>query len=128
MKNTKNYIFPENISNKLFGYNNLFKNFESLFKNNKLPKILLLTGDKGIGKFTFIFHFINFILCEKDNFSYDKDNFTLQSDNNILSKIKLNVEQNFNYLGCEKPYNTSVDSIRELKIKLSQPPLNNSPR
>ena len=128
MKNTKNYIFPENISNKLYGFNNLFNNFESLFKNNKLPKILLLTGDKGIGKFTFIFHFINFLLSKKNNSSYDKDNFSFQSNNEISNRIKLNIDQNFNYLGCEKPYNTSIDTIRELKLKLSKPPLNNFPR
>ena len=128
MKNTKNYIFPENISNKLYGFNNLFNNFESLFKNNKLPKILLLTGDKGIGKFTFIFHFINFLLSKKNNFSYDKDNFAFQSNNEISNRIKVNIDQNFNYLGCEKPYNTSIDTIRELKLKLSKPPLNNFPR
>ena len=128
MKNTKNYIFPENISNKLYGFNNLFNNFESLFKNNKLPKILLLTGDKGIGKFTFIFHFINFLLSKKNNFSYDKDNFAFQSNNEISNRIKVNIDQNFNYLGCEKPYNTTIDTIRELKLKLSKPPLNNFPR
>jgi len=128
VKNTKNYIFPENISNKLYGFNNLFNNFESLFKNNKLPKILLLTGDKGIGKFTFIFHFINFLLSKKNNFSYDKDNFAIQSNNEISNRIKVNIDQNFNYLGCEKPYNTTIDTIRELKLKLSKPPLNNFPR
>ena len=51
--------------NKLFGYDKLFNNFDQLFNNNKLPKVLILTGDKGIGKFTFIFHFINFVLSKQ---------------------------------------------------------------
>ncbi len=128
MKNTKNNIFLKDTSNKLFGYKNLFNKFEILFETNKLPNILLLSGDKGIGKFTFIFHFINFILSKKDNFSYDKDNFVIHSDSTISNNIKLNIDQNFNYLGCEKTYNISVDSIRELKLSLSRPPFNNFPR
>ena len=43
-------------------------------------------------------------------------------------KIKLNIEQNFNYLGCEKPNEISVDNVRELKLKLSKIPFNNFPR
>ena len=56
-KITNNISFDESL-NKLFGYDKLFNNFVTLFNTNKLPKILILTGDKGIGKFTFIFHFI----------------------------------------------------------------------
>ena len=128
MKKTINKILFDESLNKLFGYNKLFNNFKTLYKNNKLPKILILTGDKGIGKFTFIFHFINFILSKQAKASYDKENFSIQFDSEIVKKIKSNVEQNFNYLGCEKPSNVSVDSIRELKLKLSKTPLNNLPR
>ncbi len=128
MKKIINKILFDESLNKLFGYNKLFNNFKTLYKNNKLPKILLLTGDKGIGKFTFMFHFINFVLSKQDSVSYDKENFSIQFNSEIIKKIKSNVEQNFNYLGCEKPSNVSVDSIRELKLKLSKKPLNNLPR
>ena len=128
MKKTINNILFDESLNKLFGYNKLFNNFVTLYNNHKLPKILILTGDKGIGKFTFIFHFINFILSKQVKASYDKENFSIQFDSEIIKKIKSNVEQNFNYLGCEKPSNVSVDSIRELKLKLSKAPLNNLPR
>ena len=128
MKKTINNILFDESLNKLFGYNKIFNNFATLYNNNKLPKIIILTGDKGIGKFTFIFHFINFVLSNQTRASYDKENFSIQFDSEIIKKIKSNVEQNFNYLGCEKPYNVSVDSIRELKLKLSKTPLNNLPR
>ena len=126
-KITNNISFDESL-NKLFGYDKLFNNFVTLFNTNKLPKILILTGDKGIGKFTFIFHFINFVLSKQAKSSYDMENFSIQFDSNIIKKIKSNVEQNFNYLGCDKQSNVSVDSIRELKLKLSKTPLNNLPR
>ena len=128
MKKTINIILFDESLNKLFGYNKLFNNFVTLYNNHKLPKILMFTGDKGIGKFTFIFHFINFILSKQAKASYDKENFSIQFDSEIVKKIKSNVEQNFNYLGCEKPSIVSVDSIRELKLKLSKTPLNNLPR
>ncbi len=126
-KITNNISFDEGL-NKLFGYDKLFNNFVTLFNTNKLPKVLILTGDKGIGKFTFVFHFINFVLSKGIKATYDKENFSIQFDSDIIKKIKSNVEQNFNYLGCEKNSNVSVDSIRELKLKLSKTPLNNLPR
>ena len=126
-KITNNISFDESL-NKLFGYDKLFNNFVTLFNTNKLPKILILTGDKGIGKFTFIFHFINFVLSKQAESSYDMENFSIQFGSNIIKKIKSNVEQNYNYLGCDKQSNVSVDSIRELKLKLSKTPLNNLPR
>ena len=128
MKKTINNIFFDEGLNKLFGYDKLFNNFVTLFNTNKLPKILILTGDKGIGKFTFIFHFINFVLSKPAKSLFDMENFSIQFDSNIIKKIKSNVEQNFNYLGCDKQSNVSVDSIRELKLKLSKTPLNNLPR
>ena len=128
MKKIINKILFDESLNKLFGYNKLFNNFATLYNNNKLPKISILTGDKGIGKFTFIFHFINFVLSKQAKGSYDKENLSIHFDSENIKKIKSNVEQNYNYLGCEKPSNVSVDSIRELKLKLSKTTLNNLPR
>ena len=128
MKKTINNIFFDEGLNKLFGYDKLFNNFVTLFNTKKLPKVLILTGDKGIGKFTFIFHFINFILSKHSKSSYDKENFSIQFESDIIKKIKSNVEQNFNYFSCEKPSNVSVDNIRDLKLKLSKTPLNNLSR
>ena len=111
-KITNNISFDVGL-NKLFGYDKLFNNFVTLFNTNKLPKVLILTGDKGIGKFTFVFHFINFVLSKQDSALYDKENFSIQFNSEIIKKIKSNVAQNFNYLGCEKPSNVE-DSLRKM--------------
>ena len=47
--------------------------------------------------------------------------FSIQFDSDIIKKIKSNVEQNFNYLGCDKHSNAD---IRELKLKIIKTPLN----
>ena len=62
MNNLSNDKFSPINSLKLFVLKEHFDNFVKLHRNKKLPKIILLTGEKGIGKFTLIFHFINYIL------------------------------------------------------------------
>ena len=49
---------------KLIGHEEKLSFFMELINENKFPKVLLLTGDKGIGKFTFIFHCILLIVVQ----------------------------------------------------------------
>ena len=46
----------------LYGHHSEFLNFINLYKNNKLPNKILLSGEKGIGKSTLAYHIINHIL------------------------------------------------------------------
>ena len=46
----------------LYGYENYFNSFKQLYENQKLPNTILISGPKGIGKSTFTYHFINFLL------------------------------------------------------------------
>ena len=115
-------------SAKLFGHDEIFKNFITLYEKKKLPKIIILTGEKGSGKFSFAFHFINFVLSKNSELSYDLINYEINKENFIYKKILLNVNQNFNYLSCEKPNSISVDDIREIKRSFSKTTLNESPR
>ena len=55
------YFLP-NRQEKLFLYSKYFKLFIKLYKNNLLPNKILFTGQLGLGKSTFAYHFINFIL------------------------------------------------------------------
>ena len=128
MKNIKNSNTEIKKSNKLIGYDDLFIKFEKLYLNKRLPKVILLSGDKGIGKSTFAFHFINYILSMDSKIPYDKDSFSINLNNETYKKIIINVEQNFNFLKCEKPDAVSIDDIRQLKTKLSKTPLVNTSR
>ena len=55
-------IIPPRNQIHLFGYEHYFKSFIKLYLKNELPNIILLSGPKGSGKATFIYHFINFLL------------------------------------------------------------------
>ena len=125
-KNIENLL--ESYSDELFGYNDLFSKFINLCDKNKLPKNILLTGEKGIGKFTFIFHLINYILSKNSQIKYDYLNLKIDKENDVYKKILLNVDTNFNYLSCDDPNSTSIDDIRNLKIMLSKTPLNTNKR
>ena len=125
-KNIENLI--ENSSDELFGYNDLFDKFKFLYDINKLPKIILLTGDKGIGKFTFAFHLINYIFFKNTPNKYDYLNFKIDKNTDIYKKISLNIYENLNFLACESPNTISIEDIRNLKINLSKTPFNNANR
>ena len=45
-------------SKKLIGLDLYFNEMVKLYEAKKFPKVLLLTGKKGIGKFTLVMHFI----------------------------------------------------------------------
>ena len=51
---------------KLFGLENYFNELVIYIKN-KLPNKILLSGQKGIGKSTFAYHFINYVLSKNEN-------------------------------------------------------------
>ena len=77
MKKTVNLLenkFDPINSLQLIALNNYFSDFVKLHKKQKLPKVILLTGDKGIGKFTFAFHLINYIFSKKTSIKYDHSN------------------------------------------------------
>ena len=128
MNNLINDKFSPINSLKLFVLKEHFDNLVKLYRNKKLPKIILLTGEKGIGKFTLIFHFINYILSLDSKCPYDSKNLLINKNNDSYKKILLNVEQNFNYIGSARPNPATIENIRDIKKKFYKSSLNNQPR
>ena len=52
----------------LFGLNAYLDELKSLYENNKLPKKIIFSGPKGLGKFTLSLHLINYILSKDEEF------------------------------------------------------------
>ena len=104
-----------NEQKKLFAYEKEFKFFINLYENKKLPNKILIKGKKGIGKSTFAFHLINFILSRDEKFSYDINNLEINNLNKTYNLIKQSVHPNlFNLYLNDKKKNIEIDSIREV--------------
>ena len=85
-------ILPAKNQLQLYGYEYYFNTFAKLFKSNNLPNTILLTGQKGSGKSTFLYHFINFLLSNdisgvsyfnyssRDGFGLSRTYFTYKKD------------------------------------------------
>ena len=95
-------LLPKN-QTQLFGYRNYFNSFIKLYKKNKLPNTILLSGPKGIGKATFIYHFINYLLSYNEQNKYSVNNFTINSDNKSYKLLCNNTHPNFSLLENDVP-------------------------
>ena len=78
-KENSEVILPRNQLN-LYGYDYYFNLFLNLYKKNKLPSAILLNGQKGIGKATFAYHFINFLLSRNEENFYSMQSYTINSN------------------------------------------------
>jgi len=103
----------------LFGYDKLFNSFITLHKKNKLPNVMLLSGSKGLGKSTFAYHFINYLLSDKEENNYLVENFKINSSNSSYKLIQNNIHPNFFLLENELTEdNIKIDQVRNLLIFL----------
>ena len=114
--NYPNFFNSKN-SNNLFGFKKEFNFLISLYKKKKLPKVLLFTGNKGLGKSTLVNHFLFSIFDEKN---YDvKSNF-LKNSSNFYTLFKDNFFSNIIYVQGSDFKSIKVDDIRNLKSKIFQ--------
>tara|TARA_Y100000590_G_scaffold153348_1_gene176068 strand:- start:4908 stop:5858 length:951 start_codon:yes stop_codon:yes gene_type:complete len=113
---------------KLFGLDKYFSEFAKLFEKKKFPRVLLLSGEKGSGKFTLIFHLINYVLSKKSDNPYNYNERTINKNSFVYKEILSNTSQNFNYMPNENEKKTGIENIREIKKKFSNSSLNDLPR
>ena len=122
MNSNKKIDFCEPIDQlNLYGYDDYFFSFKSLFKENKLPNAILFTGQKGIGKSTFAYHFINYLLSQNEKDKYKLENFTINKNNSSFNLIHNQVHPNF-FLLKNSPFeeNIKIDQTRSLIKFLSK--------
>ena len=88
-----NNLEPEN-QTRLFKLNSHILELIRLDKKNNLPNKILLSGQKGLGKSTLAYHFINYSLSKNEDFKYDINNFKINPENRsfktILNKSNIN--------------------------------------
>ena len=117
--------FDNKNSLKLYELSDNFNLLKSLYESNKLPKVTMLSGLKGIGKSTLINHLIFYIF---DNENYDIQNFKLHVKSPFYKQFKENVSPNVIYLNGSDFENIKILDIRNLKKKLLQTSINKKKR
>ena len=73
---------------KLHGYDKFFKNLTDLYIDKKLPKKIILSGPKGIGKSTLSYHLVNYIFSADEKNKYDVKNLRINDTNRSSIRIK----------------------------------------
>ncbi len=113
----------------LFGHEKIFNDLSLLYKKEKLPNKILLSGDKGIGKSTLAYHLINSILSENEEYPYNFKNNIINSENKSYKLIQNRSNPNFNLVNViEDKKNIDIDQIRELIIHLNKSSFNKKQR
>ena len=110
-------LFDNRNSLKLYELSENFNFLKNLYESDKLPKVTMLSGLKGIGKSTLINHLI-FYIFDKEN--YDMQNFYLHTKSPFYKQFKENVSPNVIYLNGSDFENIKIMDIRNLKKILLQ--------
>ena len=95
----------------LFGYENYFDNFVRLYEGKLLPNVSLISGPKGLGKATFTYHFINYLLSMNEEKSYSIKNQSINVDNIGYKLVNANTHPNFFLV---------ENNLNEKEIKIEQ--------
>tara|TARA_Y100000590_G_scaffold419910_1_gene522084 strand:- start:3083 stop:4054 length:972 start_codon:yes stop_codon:yes gene_type:complete len=114
-------ITPPQNQLHLYGYDNHFNNFVNLFKKGKLPNTILLSGPKGSGKSTFVYHFVNYLLSYNEENKYSIDNYSISSDNKSYKTLCNYTNPNFSLLENDPlDENIKIDKVRNILKFLSK--------
>ena len=90
------------LQQSLFGHCEIFDTLKNLYLNKKLPNKIILSGEKGIGKFTLAHHLINYILSQNEDHTYDTKNYKINTENKSFKLIKNKTNPNFNLIDVEE--------------------------
>ena len=88
-------IVPAKNQLHLFGFEDYFNSFIKLYEKKKLPNSILLSGPKGLGKSTFAYHFINYLLSSNENKKYSVKDYIINESNLSYKLLNANVHPNF---------------------------------
>lgn len=122
--NYPNFFDTKNSLN-LYGLQKDFQFLQTIYNNEKLPKVLLLTGNKGVGKSTLINHLL-FSIFDNENYNI-KDN-KMSENSKFYNNYKKNIFSNIIYLKGSDFKTVKVEDIRNLKLKISQSTISNNHR
>ena len=110
-------FFEPKKSLNLFGHRENFAFLTSLYVEKKLPRVMLFTGNKGLGKSTLINHFLFSIF---DKINYNINNFSISDSSPIFKQYNNNIFANIAYLNGSNFKSIKIEDIRILKKNILQ--------
>ena len=114
---------------RLYGLDNYFNELAKFYKQGNYPNKILFSGQKGIGKSTLAYHFINYVLTTDEDFKYDVQNFKINTNSPIFKTIKNKSNTNLITIDVNDNKKTiDINQIRELIHNLNKSSFNNKPR
>ena len=114
---------------ELYGFEDYFYEFIRLIEENRLPNKILLSGQKGLGKATFSYHLINYVLSLNEEFKYDNKNLVIHPENHSFKTVVNKSNPNFILIDVEKDKKSiDIDQIRKLILNLNKSSFNNKPK
>ena len=123
-----NFVEPLN-QTKLYGLDKFISELVKLYEKNNLPTKILLSGQKGLGKSTLAYHFINYVLSKDEEFKYDIKSFEINSDNQSFKTILNKTNLNLTVVDVDPEKKTiDIDQIRKLILSLNKSSFNLKPR
>ncbi len=108
-------ILRPNNQTKLFNLNIYINELINLFEKDILPNKILLSGQKGLGKSTLAYHFVNFILSQDEEFPYDSKKFSINENNKSYKLVLNQTSPNFHLIDVkDDKKNIDINQIRNL--------------
>jgi len=115
-------------STELFSLDFYFNEMTKLYDTGTFPKVLLLNGKKGIGKFTLMIHFLNYIFTKNEINSYNFKDKTINTNSLFYNSLLSQNCQNAIFIQAKENKNIKIEDIRALKSTISKSSLSNKPR
>lgn len=114
---------------KLFGLGKFINELIRLYESDILPNKILLSGQKGQGKSTLAYHFVNYVLSKNEKFPYDLENFEINLENQSFKTILNKSNINFYLLDInDDKKSIDINQVRELISNLNKSSFNDKPR
>ena len=115
-------------STKLVGLDSYIDEMINLYEVNRFPKVLLLNGKKGTGKFTLTMHLINYIFSKNEPTKYNVKDKSINVESVFYNQLLSKTTPDIIFIQAEENKNIKIEDIRSLKSTLANTSLSNNPR
>lgn len=117
--NIHQYFDPKKTT-ELFGLQSYLLFFYELILREKFPKVMLLSGEKGLGKSTLTNHLMSLVF---DNKNYDIKKNLVNKNSIYYSQYLDNIFPNIINFTASNSKNITIEDVRILKNTLSKTPI-----